>query len=132
MTNQHIDKLKELLIASKDLTEPMDYFLQHVITDAEIVRASQPAASAMLLHVILELVERHCGQEVFVLAPFLLHAPSYQLWHGGCRLDGYVAHLVYFDNIKTGILSIAQPQDAVNAKYVRFSVVQRSARSARS
>jgi len=100
MTKQHINRLKELLLASKDLTEPMDYFLQHVITDAEIVRASQPAASAMLLHVILELVERHCGQEVFVLAPFFLHAAAYQFWHGGCHLGGYVTHLLYFDDVK--------------------------------
>ena len=46
MTKQHIDRLKELMLKSADLTEPIDYFLQHVITDAEIVRASQPATSA--------------------------------------------------------------------------------------
>jgi hypothetical protein len=132
MTKQHIDRLKELLITSKDLTEPMDYFLQHVITDAEIVRASQPAASAMLLHVILELVERHCGQELFVLAPFFLHAGMYRLWHGGCHLGGYVTHLLYFDDVKTGMLSILMPQDAESVEYLRFSVVQRSKRTARS
>jgi hypothetical protein len=132
MTKQHIDRLKELLVASKDLTEPMDYFLQHVITDAEIVRASQPAASAMLLHVILELVERHCGQEVFVLAPFFLHAAAYQLWHGGCHLGGYVTHLLYFHDVKTGMLSIVKPQDSSRVEYLRFSVIQQSARSARS
>ena len=132
MTKQHIDRLKELLITSKDLTEPMDYFLQHVITDAEIVRASQPAASAILLHVILELVERHFGQEPFVLAPFFLHAAAYQLWHGGCHLGGYVTHLLYFDDVKTGMLSIVKPQDPTSVEYLRFSVVQQSARSARS
>jgi hypothetical protein len=132
MTKQHIDRLKELLIASKDLTQPMDYFLQHVINDAEIVRASQPAASALLLHVILELVERHCGQELFVLAPFMLHVATYRLWHGGCHLGGYVTHVLYFEDIKTGILSIVQPQDSTSVEYLRFSVVQRSGRSARS
>ncbi len=45
MTKQHIDRLKELLVTSSDLTEPLDYFLQHVITDPEIVRSSEPAAS---------------------------------------------------------------------------------------
>ena len=132
MTKQHIDRLKELLLRSSDLTEPMDYFLQHVITDAEIVRASQPAASALLLHVIHELVERHYGQELFVLAPFFLHAATYQLWHGGCHLGGYVTHVLYFNDVKTGILSIVRPQDPANVEYLRFSVVQRSARSAQS
>ena len=132
MTKQHIDRLKELLVASKDLTEPMDYFLQHVITDAEIVRTSQLAASAMLLHVILELVERHCGQEVFVLAPFFLHAAAYRLWHGGCHLGGYVTHLLYFDDVKTGMLSIVKPQDSGSVDYLRFSVVQPSEPTARS
>jgi hypothetical protein len=132
MTKQHIDRLKELLLKSADLTEPMDYFLQHVITDAEIVRASQPAASALLLQVILELVERHCGQEVFVLAPFFLHAASYQFWHGGCHLGGYVTHVLYFDDVKTGILSVVTPQDPSSVEYLRFSVVHRSERTARS
>ena len=132
MTKQHIDRLKELMLKSADLTEPIDYFLQHVITDAEIVRASQPAAAAMLLHVILELVERHCGQEVFVLAPFFLHAAVYQFWHGGCHLGGYVTHLLYFDDVKTGMLSIVRSQDPGGVDYLRFSVVQRSARTARS
>jgi hypothetical protein len=132
MIKQHIDRLKELMLKTADLTEPMDYFLQHVITDAEIVRASQPAASAMLLHVILELVERHCGQEVFVLAPFLLHVAAYQLWHGGCHLGGYVTHVLYFDDVKTGMLSIVRPQDPGSVDYLRFSVVQRSERTARS
>jgi hypothetical protein len=132
MTKQHTDRLRELLVASKDLTEPMDYFLQHVITDAEILRASQPAASAMLLHVILELVQRHSGQELFVLAPFFLHAGAYRLWHGGCHLGGYVTHVLYFDDVKTGILSIVQHQDPASVEYLRFSVVRRSERTARS
>jgi hypothetical protein len=41
MTKQHIDRLKELLIASKDPHAAMEYFLRHVVTDAEIVRASR-------------------------------------------------------------------------------------------
>jgi hypothetical protein len=96
MTKQHIDKLKELVVASADLTEPIDYFIQHVSTDAEIVRASQPAASPLLLQVTLGLVKRHCGQGPYVLASLFLHAPAYQLWHGGCHLGGYVgaSHLL--------------------------------------
>ena len=77
MTKQHIDRLKELLVTSSDLTEPLDYFLQHVITDPEIVRASEPAASSLLLNVTVGLVERHCGEELFVLAPLFLHVPAY-------------------------------------------------------
>lgn len=132
MTKQHIDKLKELLVASKDLTRPMEYFLQHVITDDAIVRASQPAASALLLQVSLELVERHCKQELFVLAPFFLHAAAYRLWHGGCHLGGYVTHVLYFDDVKTGMLSIVQPEDSTSVDYLRFSVIERSERTARS
>jgi hypothetical protein len=127
MTKQHIDRLKELMVGTADFSEPLDYFLQHVITDAEIVRVSQPAASALLLHVILDLVERHCGQELFVLAPFFLHAAPYRLWHGGCHLGGYVAHVLYFDDVKTGILSIVRPQDPASVEYLRFSVVDRPA-----
>ena len=125
MTKQHIDRLKELLVTSVDLTEPLDYFLQHVITDPEIVRSSEPAASSLLLHVTVGLVERHCGEELVVLAPFFLHAPAYQLWHGGCHLGAYVTHLLYFDDVNTGLLSIVRPQDTGNADYVRFSVVSR-------
>jgi hypothetical protein len=125
MTKQHIDRLKELLLTSSDLTEPLDYFLQHVITDPEIVRSSEPAASSLLLNVTVGLVERHCGKELFVLAPFFLHAPAYQLWHGGCHLGDYVAHLLYFDDVKTGLLSIVRPPDTANTDYVRFSVVDR-------
>jgi hypothetical protein len=132
MTKQHIDRLKELIVRTADFSEPLDYFLQHVITDAEIVRASQPAASALLLHVILDLVERHCGQELFVLAPFFLHAPPYRLWHGGCHLGGYVAHVLYFDDVKTGILSLVRPQDPASVEYLRFSVVQQSEDKARN
>jgi hypothetical protein len=132
MTKQHIDRLKELLVVTKDLTEPLDYFLRHVITDAELVSASQPAASALLLQVTLDLVERHCGQELFVLAPFFLHAATYRLWHGGCHLGDYVAHVLYFDDVKTGILSIVQHEDPASVEYLRFSVVQRSASAARN
>jgi hypothetical protein len=128
MTKQHIDRLKELLVTSVDLTEPLDYFLQHVITDPEVVRLSEPAASALLLNVTVGLVERHCGEELFVLAPFFLHVPAYQLWHGGCHLGVYVTHLLYFDDVKTGLLSIVRPQDSANADYMRFSVVDRPAR----
>ena len=132
MTKQHIDRLKDLIVRTADFTEPLEYFLQHVITDAEIVRTSQPAASAMLLHVILDLVEQHCGQELFVLAPFFLQAAPYRLWHGGCHLGGYVAHVLYFDDVRTGILSIVKPQDPASVEYLRFSVVQRSEGTARN
>jgi hypothetical protein len=132
MTKQHIDRLKDLIVRTADFTEPLEYFLQHVITDAEIVRTSQPAASAALLHVILDLVERHCGQELFVLAPFFLHAAPYRFWHGGCHLGGYVAHVLYFDDVRTGILSIVRPQDPGSVEYLRFSVVQQSEDMARN
>jgi hypothetical protein len=132
MTKQHIDRLKELLLRSSDFTQPMDYFLQHVITDAEIVRTSQPVASDLLLHVILELVKRHYGQELFVLTPFFLHAAEYRLWHGGCHLGSYVTHVLYFDDVNTGILSIMKPQDPASVEYLRFSVVPWSERTARS
>jgi hypothetical protein len=113
------------LLDGPDLTQPLDYFLQHVIADPTIVRSSEPAASALLLNVTVGFVERHCGQELFVLAPFFLHVPAYQLWHGGCHLGVYVTHLLYFDDVKTGMLSIVRPQDSANADYVRFSVVDR-------
>ena len=127
MTRQHIDRLKELIVRTADFSEPLDYFLQHVINDAAIVYASQPAPSALLVHVILDLVERHFGQELFVLAPFFLHAATYRLWHGGCHLGGYVAHVLYFDDVKTGILSIVRPQDPGSVEYLRFTVVDRPA-----
>jgi hypothetical protein len=86
----------------------------------------------MLLHVILELVERHCGQELFVLAPFFLHAATYRLWHGGCHLGGYVTHLLYFDDVQTGMLSIVRPQDPASVDYLRFTVLQRAEAAARN
>jgi len=92
------------------------------------VRSSEPAASSLLLNVTVGLVERHCGQELFVLAPFFLHASAYQLWHGGCHLGSYVTHLLYFEDVKTGILTIVRPPDTANPDYVRFSVVDRPAR----
>ena len=41
MTKQHIDRLKELLLASKDLTEPMDYFLRKHSPNPVMMRDKQ-------------------------------------------------------------------------------------------
>ena len=43
-----------------------------------------------------------------------------------------MTHLLYFDDIKTGMLSIVRPQDAASVEFLRFSVVQRSERTAPS
>jgi hypothetical protein len=43
-----------------------------------------------------------------------------------------VAHVLYFDDVKTGILSIVRPQDPASVEYLRFSVVQRPEGTARN
>jgi hypothetical protein len=48
----------------------------------------------------------------------------------GC--GGYVTHVLYFDDVKAGILSIMKPQDPSSVEYLRFSAVQRSERTTRS
>jgi hypothetical protein len=131
MTKRHIDRLKGDPDHEQG-SHGADGLLPPARDHRSRDRASQPAASAMLLHVILELVERHCGQELFVLAPFFLHAATYRLWHGGCHLGGYVTHLLYFDDVQTGMLSIVRPQDPASVDYLRFTVLQRAEAAARN
>ncbi len=125
---KHLVTLKRLILSSAEPSEPLGYFSRHVAGNPQLEHASTPAASRMLMQVIQALLARHYGQSPPTVTPSLRFVQSHQFWYGDSLSGPHQAHLLYFDDIETGILSVMRSPESDVRDCLRFSVIRRNRR----
>ena len=81
----------------------------------------EPAEDPFLIQLL-----SHIGGTVFsstkvkIRRPSMFRIAEYNFIHGGMEMDGAIANVIYFDDIRKGILAIQKPNEA-QTRFVRFS-----------
>lgn len=123
---KHLVTLKRLILSSAEPSEPLGYFSRHVAGNPQLDHASTPAASRMLMQVIQALLATHFGQSPPTVTPSLRFVQSHHFWYGDCLSVSHQAHLLYFDDVETGILSVMRSPESDVRDCLRFSVIRRN------
>jgi hypothetical protein len=125
---RHLIMLKRLVLSSAEPSEPLDYFSRHVAGNPQLEHASTPAAPKMLVSIIQALLAAHFGQSPPAVTPSLRFVPSHHFWYGDCLSGSHQAHLLYFDDVATGLLSVIRSPESDVRDCLRFSVIRRNRR----
>lgn len=125
-------KLKQLVLQSKNLSEPFNYFFDMV--ENKVIQATKERTTALLnehkeLPLILAMLSKEVsqilGMEIQDLKPRFLEIAEHHFMHGTCLCSEIFAPitLIYFSDVQTGILAIG----AEKVHLIRFSLAAKTA-----
>ena len=107
--------------------EPWDYFFDHLGESRELPRLGKRVKKAPMLTGILQMVGGQVYQrEAKVQDLQLTSLPKHHFLHGACFLAGRLATLLYFADIKMGVLSLDAPDKTYFVRFTNMGVVPAS------
>ncbi|MUG96425.1 hypothetical protein F7734_30395 [Scytonema sp. UIC 10036] len=124
-----IDRLQELkrkLTFEADLSDIWLYYMDHFADDPKFTDLGEPAYSEYLDAVLHKTCQQMFGSAIKITNFFPIYIAQYRLFHGPFQVDGRIGGVIYFEDLKIGLLAVSAdnpPTDAV--KYSRFSEMLR-------
>ncbi len=122
MNIKRLKELKKKLVEEKDLGKVWLFHMDHFADHLEFVQLGQPAHNPYLDAVILQSCQKMLGTTSPIYDFLLIEIPEYHFFHGPFKVGGRIGGVIYFDDIKKGLLAVSAkypPTDEV--MYLRFS-----------
>jgi hypothetical protein len=113
--------LKQKLTTAKEFSAVFTYFLDHFGEDPEFIEQGERTHSPFLESVLAEVGKQLFGKEVRVADVLLTRLPEYEFIHGACTLGGKLGNVLYFEDVRTGLLVVLSSLASSETKLVRFS-----------
>jgi hypothetical protein len=136
MTNEikmnNIEQLKQFVLQSRELSEPLNYFFD--LTDADafskikshqpVKKINQHAELMAVVQVVQQEANNRLGKAIKQLTPVFFEIPEHHFYHGACLSTDLFIPLtvIYFSDVKTGIFATTGAQTDM----MRFTLMKAS------
>ncbi|MFK0733511.1 MAG: hypothetical protein HEQ35_07715 [Gloeotrichia echinulata IR180] len=124
MKIERLQELKQKLTNEADLSNIWLFYMDHFADHAEFTELGQPAHNEYLNTIIHKTCQQMFGKTIKITNFFLIYIAKYHLFHGPFQVQGRIGGVIYFEDIKIGLLAVSAdypPTDAV--KYSRFTEI---------
>jgi hypothetical protein len=112
--------LREKLLHADDFGTVWKYFLDHFGEDPAFIALGEPASEPFLEAVFAEVGRQLVGRPVTVRNLRLIRLAEQGFIHGGALLDGRPANVLYFEDVRVGMLGVVWSVAPGEMKYARF------------
>ena len=123
MKAEHFLTLKEKILTAENFKEPWDYFFDHFSENPAFMNMGSKTQSSLLLSILQEVGERLFRQKVKVTNMMLTEIPRHNFVHGACFVQGRLASVLFFKDVKVGMLSILSSPQSHEVSMIRFTSV---------
>jgi hypothetical protein len=126
MKIERLQELKQKLTKEADLSKIWLFYMDHFADYAEFTELGEPTPNEYLDAVIQKTSQQMFGRAIKITDFFPIYVAKYQFFHGPFQAQRRIGGVIYFEDIKIGLLAVSAdypPTDAV--KYSRFSEVAR-------
>ena len=113
--------LKTKLMTAKNFGEVTGYFLDHFGDHPAFLDLGVPTPDDFLEQVLTEVAGQLFHKAVAIRDIRLVRLPDHEFVHGGFMVQGKVGTLIYFEDVRKGLISIAWSLSPPETKYARFS-----------
>jgi hypothetical protein len=123
---QRLEQLKEKVQHDDDFGAIWKFFFDHLGENERFVRSGQLAGPEMtdLLEPIIESVcKRIVNDEVMIAQTLLTEVPGQHFYHGPCVTDAGLCVVLYFDDLKMGMISFTRGIGTGWVHYARFTTI---------
>jgi hypothetical protein len=119
MSLSRLPELKKMLVQEKNLVTVWSFFLDHFAENAEFMGLGKCTQ-----HTLVEAIVAQVGKEMFAgpgTVRGLLLSRVQDFIHGPFSVDGRIGAVFYFEDIQTGLMSVAEGLTSDQVKFARFS-----------
>jgi hypothetical protein len=113
--------LKAKLLTAKHFGEVTGYFLDHFGDHPAFLDLGEPTTDDFLDQVLAQVAGQLFGRSVVIHGIRLVRLPEHSFVHGGFSVEGKVGTLIYFEDERKGLISIAWSLSPPETKYARFA-----------
>ncbi|MCC5608462.1 hypothetical protein LC612_17120 [Nostoc sp. CHAB 5834] len=122
-----IDRLQELkrkLTNDADLSDIWLFYMDHFADKPEFTDLGEPAYNEYLNTVLQKTCQQMFGRTIKISDFLLIYIAPYNLFHGAFQVEGRIGGMIYFEDIKIGLIAVSADYPPTNAvKYSRFTEV---------
>ncbi|MDH6060391.1 hypothetical protein NWP17_08055 [Chrysosporum bergii ANA360D] len=122
MKIERLQELKQKLTHEGDFSHIWSFYMDHFADHREFTQMGKPSYNEYLNAILQKTCHQMFGRPVNITRFLLIYIPEYGLFHGPFQAEGRMGGLIYFDDIKIGLIAVSAdypPTDEV--KYSRFS-----------
>jgi hypothetical protein len=126
MDLQKLEDLKAMVQIDEDFSAIWKYFFDHFGEKPEFAAGGRPAGEAIqsYLEPILEdICKRIVNRDVMIAEFMLSEVPGHGFYHGPCLTDAGIAVILYFEDVKMGMMSLTPGLGSGLVHYARFTAV---------
>ncbi len=116
-----LQELKRKLLQDKALPPVWTFFLDHFGHDSEFIRLGEETRHSFVEAALAQVCRQLYPQAEAVAGLLLTRLAEQQFIHGGFIVAGRPGGLFYFEDVRMGLITIAEPPPSIDVKYARFS-----------
>ncbi|MFZ4536430.1 hypothetical protein [Propionivibrio sp.] len=130
---ENLEKLKTMMANATDFSEPMYFFMDHLVTDNRFMGAgeiSHDAKVAAMFGAVSEALYRQVDPNHKETARKLLicKLAAFNFYHGAYQIGKQMATLIYYPDVDQGMVAMASLTGSGLTVYSRFSEHQFSSK----
>jgi hypothetical protein len=113
--------LKVKLLTATNFGEVLGFFLDHFGDHPAFLDLGEPITDEFLTAVLAQVAGEMFHKPVVLRDIRLIRLPDYEFIHGGFSAEGKVGTLLYFEDARKGLVSVAWSLSPPETKYARFT-----------
>jgi hypothetical protein len=125
MKIERLEELKQKLTKEKELSNIWTFYMDHFADHQEFTDLGEPAYNEHLNAIMLKICQQIFGSKIKITDFLLIYIAKYQFFHGPFQVQGCIGGLIYFDDLKMGLLAVSMDYPSNEVKYSRFTEVMK-------
>ena len=121
MKAEHFSVLKEKILEAEDFSEPWEYFFDHFSDNPAFMNMGKLTQSAVMQSILEGVAEKLFRKKVRVTNVMLAEIPEHDFIHGACFIQGQMASVMFFQDVKVGMLSVLSSPQSHEVSMIRFT-----------
>ncbi len=116
---KELEKFKEVLVKGDNFADIYTHFLDNLGERPDFLQYGKVKKNPQLKQLMEAVAEKLFKREVEIMHLLLHKIPKTSFFHGPCFINGKMASVFYFEDIRVGMLIVAQIDG--ETKFIRFS-----------
>jgi hypothetical protein len=124
MKAEHFQTLKEKVLTAENFNEVWQYFFDHFSDTPAFINMGKKTKSPFLKSILEGVGERLFRKKGEVTNMMLVEIPRHHFIHGACFIQGRMASVMYFEDVKVGMLSVLGSMLSHEVSMIRFTGIE--------
>ena len=126
-----LEQLRELLQSEEEFGKIFSFYFDHLGENEMFTQAGKHAAPAFqeeLMPILENILKHMVNRDVMIAQLLLTEVQTHRFYHGPCLSDAGFGCVLYFDDLKMGLVSLAPSMGSGMVHYARFTTLNVSSK----